>query len=60
MINTIIIILTTIFSLGLIGYLIIRHFYKKAHHLPTGDCGCCHKGKDRLLKEYRTYCAKNK
>ena len=29
------------------------YIYKKAHHLPTGECACCHKGTKKLLKEYR-------
>ena len=28
------------------------YIYKKAHHLPTGECECCHKSKKQLLKEY--------
>ena len=34
------------------AFLIARYAYKKAHHLPTGDCACCHKGKKPLLDEY--------
>ena len=37
-----------VFLAALIGV----YAYKKAHHLPTGDCACCHKGKKKLLKEY--------
>ena len=29
--------------------------YKKAHHLPTGECACCHKNAKKLVKEYRKY-----
>ena len=31
-------------------------FYKKAHHLPIGECACCHKSTKKMLKEYhQTY-----
>ena len=33
------------------GGLIASYIYKKKHHIPTGDCACCHK--KSLLKEYR-------
>lgn len=29
-----------------------RYIYKKVHHLPTGECECCHKSTKQLLKEY--------
>lgn len=35
--------LLTIFSL---------YVYRKVHHLPTGDCACCHKGGSKLVKQY--------
>ena len=31
------------------------YIYKKTHHLPTGECACCHKSKKQLLKEYRKF-----
>lgn len=36
------------FISAIIGF----YIYKKAHHLPTGDCACCHKNKKQLLKDY--------
>ena len=35
-----------------VGTLIGVHAYKKAHHIPTGECECCHTDKKRLLKDY--------
>ena len=35
-----------------VGFLIGRHIYKKVHHLPTGDCACCHKSTKRMINEY--------
>lgn len=35
-----------------LGFVIGRYIYKKVHHLPTGECECCHKGTKQLLKEY--------
>ena len=35
-----------------LGVVIGRYIYKKMHHLPTGECACCHKGVKQLLKEY--------
>ena len=45
-------ILVIAFTLAFLGFIIGRYIYKKIHHLPTGDCQYCHKGKDELLKEY--------
>ena len=35
-----------------LGFVIARYIYKKIHHLPTGECECCHKNSKQLLKEY--------
>ena len=35
-----------------ISIVVGRYIYKKVHHLPTGECACCHKDKKQLLKEY--------
>ena len=35
-----------------LGFIIGRYIYKRVHHLPTGECECCHKSKQQLLKEY--------
>ena len=45
-------ILVLVAVVGFITVLIAVYIYKKAHHLPTGECECCHKGTSRLLKEY--------
>ncbi len=51
-------ILVVIHIVGFLGFLIGRYIYKKKHHLPTGDCACCHKSKEQLLKEYHKSCCK--
>ena len=33
------------------------YVYKKTHHLPTGECACCHKSGKQLVKEYHKHCA---
>ena len=35
------------------GALIAVRAYRKAHHLPTGECAHCHHGKSTLLSDYR-------
>lgn len=35
-----------------VGVVVGRYIYKKVHHLPTGECECCHKSNKQLLKEY--------
>ena len=40
-----------------IATLIGVYLYKKAHHLPTGECACCHKNSKKLVKEYHKYCS---
>lgn len=34
--------------------------YKKAHHLPVGECACCHKSTKKMLKEYHKCCCNKK
>ena len=45
-----------ILALVLVGIFLIGMFnvyiYKKAKHIPTGDCGYCYKKKQKLLKDY--------
>lgn len=53
-INVILIVVTVVFSLCLIGGLLISYIYKRKHHLPVGECSNCHKSKSQLLKEYRS------
>ena len=38
-----------------LGFVLGRYIYKKIHHLPTGECECCHKSKEQLLAEYHKY-----
>ena len=35
------------------------YIYKRVHHLPTGDCACCHKNTKKLLKQYHKKYDKN-
>lgn len=45
-------IIVIVASIAFIGTLLGIYIYKRIHHLPTGDCACCHKSKEQLLKEY--------
>ena len=56
--NAILILVTVTFVVLLFGYLIGSYIYKKKHHLPMGDCACCHKSKKQLLKEYHKFIEK--
>ena len=56
--STLLAIIVITLSVLFIGFLLGRYIYKKAHHLPTGDCACCHKSTKKLLKEYRNFCNK--
>ena len=38
--------------LAFFGALIGRYIYKKAHHLPTGECAACASRKNNWVKEY--------
>ena len=51
-VNIIIIVSVVVASISFIGFLIGRYIYRLIHHLPTGDCACCHKNSKKLLKEY--------
>lgn len=49
-------ILVIVLIIGFFAAIIGVHIYKKVHHMPTGDCACCHKSKEKMLKEYhKTY-----
>ncbi len=39
-------------SIALISILLFRYIYRRAHHLPVGDCACCHTSKKKILKAY--------
>ena len=43
-----------------VGAMIAIYAYKKAHHLPMGECACCHKSTKKLLKEYHKCCCDKK
>lgn len=52
--NEVLLIILTIFMVSLFfGAIIGSYVYKKAHHIPTGDCAYCHAKSQKLLKEYR-------
>lgn len=48
-IEIIVIISALAIVLGVIG----NYIYRKKHHLPTGECACCKKGKSNFVKAYR-------
>ena len=43
-----------------IAVMIGIYAYKKAHHLPVGECACCHKSTKKMLKEYHKCCCNKK
>ena len=45
-----------IFIAAMIGI----YAYTKAHHLPLGECACCHKSTKKMLKEYHKCCCNKK
>lgn len=45
-------ILVVVIIIAFLGFVVGRYIYKKAHHMPTGECECCHKSKKQLLNEY--------
>lgn len=56
--STLLAIIVITLSVLFIGFLLGRYIYKRAHHLPTGDCAYCHKSTKKLIKEYRKCCNK--
>ena len=46
------IILTISLVVLFFGAIIGAHIYKKIHHLPTGECACCHAKSKKVLKQY--------
>ncbi len=48
-------ILAIVLVVAFLSFVIGQYIYKKVHHLPTGDCECCHKNKKQLLNEYHKY-----
>ena len=53
-------ILVLVLVAGFIATMIGTYVYKKVHHLPVGECACCHKGTKKMLKEYRKCCSYKK
>ena len=51
-------ILVLVAIISFIAAIIGTYIYKKKHHLPVGECACCHKSTKKLLKEYKSYCEK--
>ena len=50
-------ILVVTVTIAFLLFIIGRYIYKKAKHLPTGDCAYCHKGTKKMLDEYhKCYC----
>jgi len=50
-------VLVIIAIVSFFAVLIGVYIYKKVHHIPTGDCACCHKSTKQLLKEYHKECS---
>jgi len=48
-IEIITIVITSILVLAIIG----KYIYRKIKKLPTGECACCAKNKNNLVKMYR-------
>lgn len=42
------IIVTSVLVIAIIG----KHIYRKIKKLPTGECACCAKNKNNLVKMY--------
>lgn len=45
-------ILVIVLVIGFFAALIGVYAYKKAHHIPTGDCACCQNKGKKILKQY--------
>lgn len=45
-------ILVIVLVVAFLVFVIARYIYKKVHHLPTGECECCHSKKNKLVKDY--------
>ena len=53
-------ILVLLAVIGFIATMVGIYIYKKAKHLPTGECACCHKSTKKMLKEYHKCCCNKK
>ena len=45
-------VLVLVAIIGFIATIVGIYIYKKVHHLPTGECACCHKSTKKMLKQY--------
>ena len=52
MFDTILTIVVISLIVAFFGFLIGRYIYKKAHHLPTGECASCASKKNNWVKQY--------
>ena len=50
-------ILALVAIVGFVMTVIGVYIYKKVHHLPIGECACCHKNTKKMLKEYHKCCS---
>ena len=46
-------ILVLVMAIGFVAAIVGAYIYKRVHHMPTGDCACCHTNSKKLLKQYR-------
>jgi len=53
-------ILVIVLVVAFLAFVIGRYIYRKAHHLPTGECECCHSHKSNLVKQYNKAYKKDK
>ena len=53
-------ILALVVIVGFIATIVGAYLYKKVHHLPTGECACCHKSTKKMLKDYHKCCLEKK
>ena len=45
-------ILVLVVVASFIATIIGIYIYKNTHHLPVGECACCHKNTKKMLEEY--------
>ena len=53
-------ILVLVAVVGFVATMIGIYVYKKVHHLPVGECACCHKSTKKMLKKYYKSCSHKK
>lgn len=52
-------IIVIIASISIVLGVFLSWVYKKAHHLPTGECGYCSGNSQQLIKKYRKFIKDN-